>query len=93
MPTKTDRRISEAYAYGTRQDLELIQIELLNERKKLADFIDMFLDKYDTKMTLMPPEHATWQLFRSKHAAYGELERLIKATNYFIAKTNVSICQ
>lgn len=84
--TPNDIAISNAYNYGTRQELVEVHINLLNERKKVGDFIDLFLDKYDAKMQFAPPEHKLWQLFRKKHAEYGEIERCIKSADYFLKK-------
>lgn len=88
MYTKMDRRIADAYNYGTCKELEAIQEELLNSRQKLSEFIDMFLDKCDNKMShpLTSSNDPTWVLFRKKHEEYGEVERLLKSVNYFIAK-------
>jgi len=88
MTTLMDRRISDAYCYGTRKELEEIQAELLNSRKKVGEFIDLFLEKFDEQMShpLTKTDDPKWKLFRAKHAEYGELERLITAANYFLAK-------
>lgn len=89
MYTETDQRIVQAYHYGTRNELFEIQAELLNSRKKCGEFIDMFLEKYDDKMSYAPPGHPLWKKFRQKHVEYGEFERLLTSINYFIEKSNV----
>lgn len=88
MYTLMDKRISQAYNYGTCKELEDILEELINSRQKLSEFIDMFLDRFDEKMSnpLTPSNDPKWVLYRKKHEEYGEVERLIKSVNYFIAK-------
>jgi hypothetical protein len=86
MLCKYDDQISQAFTFGSVEDLEKLHIDLVNERKKVGDFIDMFLEKYDSKMQFAPPDDKLWQLFRKKHVEYGQLERCVKSSHYFLSK-------
>jgi hypothetical protein len=79
-------RISQANTYGTKSDLQRIQIELLNLRQKLGEFIEQYLEDYDTVMSASESNSPLWRAYRQKHQAYGEVEQLMRNVEYFLKK-------
>lgn len=79
-------RISKAHTFGTRSDLIQVQIELLNLRQKIGEFIYRFLDEYDTAMSVAPGKDPMWKLHREKHEDYGKVEQLLRNVEYFLKK-------
>lgn len=79
-------RISQAHTFGTKADLQQVQIELLNLRQKLGEFIDRFLEDYDTEMSTSNHNSKLWQTYRSKHEDYGKVEQLLRNVEYFMKK-------
>lgn len=88
-----NEQISHAYYHGTLNDLNAIHLELLNERQKIGEFIDMFLDKYDTKMNAEEPGGKLWKLYRKKHDEYCTIEQQLRNLKYFTDKKNVHFGQ
>jgi len=63
--------------------------QLLVERMKLDKFFSMFLDKFERKMDPENTNTPIWKLYKQKMKEYGELERTIKSSNYYLTRPNV----
>ena len=59
---------------------------LLIERMKMDKFFSMFLEKFERKMDPDKTDTPIWKLYKSKLKEYGELQREIKATEYWLNK-------
>ena len=81
-----NERISKAHAFGTKADLQTIQIELLNLRQKIGEFTSRFLEDYDVQMSTEPEHSILWKTFRQKHDDYGKVEQLMRNVEYFLKK-------
>lgn len=62
---------------------------MLVERMKLDKFFSLFLDKFERKMDPENTDTPIWKLYKAKLKEYGELERAIKSSNYYMTRTNV----
>lgn len=63
--------------------------QLLVERMKLDNFFSMFLDKFERKMDPENTNTPIWKLYKQKMKEYGELERTIKSSTYYLTRPNV----
>lgn len=63
--------------------------QLLVERMKLDKFFSMFLDKFERKMDPENTNTPIWKLYKQKMKEYGEIERTIKSSNYYLTRPNV----
>lgn len=63
--------------------------QLLVERMKLNKFFSMFLDKFERKMDPENTNTPIWKLYKQKMKEYGELERTIKSSTYYLTRPNV----
>lgn len=63
--------------------------QLLVERMKLDKFFSMFLDKFERKMDPENTNTPIWKLYKQKMKEYGELERTIKSSTYYLTRPNV----
>jgi hypothetical protein len=63
--------------------------QLLVERMKMDKFFSMFLDKFERKMDPDNTNTPIWKLYKQKMKEYGELERAIKSSNYYLTRPNV----
>ena len=61
---------------------------LLIERMKMDKFFSLFLEKFERKMDPDKTDTPIWKLYKSKIKEYGELQREIKATEYWLHKEN-----
>ena len=52
-------------------------------------FFSMFLDKFERKMDPDNTDTPIWKLYKQKMKEYGELERSIKSSNYYLTRPNV----
>ena len=59
---------------------------LLIERMKMDKFFSLFLEKFERKMDPDKTDTPIWKLYKSKLKEYGELQREIKATEYWLKK-------
>ena len=66
-----------------------VQSELFVERMKMDKFFSMFLDKFERKMDPDNTDTPVWKLYKAKLKEYGELERAIKSSNYYMTRPNV----
>jgi hypothetical protein len=74
----TDRDIN-----GVRQ----VHSQLVIDRMKLDKFFSMYLTKFERKMDPEKTNTPVWDLYKKKMKEYGELERTIKAAEYYLKKT------
>jgi hypothetical protein len=68
-----------------------LQGELFVQRMKMDKFFSLFLDKFERKMDPDNTDTPIWKLYKAKLKEYGELERAIKSSNYYMTRnlTNV----
>lgn len=59
---------------------------LLRERMKMDKFFTMFLDEFDSKMSIDDTDTKLWKLYKKKLKEYEELQKTIKAAEYYMKK-------
>ena len=69
--------------------IQSFQCELYAARMKLDRFFSLFLDKFERKMDPDNTDTPIWKLYKTKLKEYGELERAIKSSNYYMTRPNV----
>jgi hypothetical protein len=57
---------------------------------KVTKFIEMFLDKYGSRISGEKENTPEWNLYNKKTEEYNTYARAIRNVEYFIAKANVS---
>ena len=60
--------------------------QLLVDRMKLDRFFTLFLDKFERKMDPDKTDTPVWKLYKTKLKEYDNLQREIKATQYWLNK-------
>jgi len=60
--------------------------DLLAQRMKMDKFFTLFLDKYERKMDPENTDTPIWKLYKTKLKEYDNLQREIKATQYWLNK-------
>lgn len=60
--------------------------QLLVERMKMDKFFSLFLDKFERKMDPDNTDTPVWKLYKQKMKEYGELERAIKSSDYYLKR-------
>jgi hypothetical protein len=53
---------------------------------KLDKFFTLFLDKFEKKMDAENPDTPVWQLYKTKSNEYAELNKTIRAAEYYLQK-------
>ena len=61
---------------------------LFIQRMRMDKFFSIFLEKFEKKMDPDKPDTPIWKLYRSKLKEYDNLQREIKATEYWLHKEN-----
>lgn len=80
------QQIINASTYGDKKSIVAIQSILIGERMRLDKFFSMFLDKFHRKMDPDKNDTPIWKLYKSKTNEYAELERTIRAADYYLRK-------
>lgn len=71
------------------QGIANAKAQLLVERMKMDKFFSLFLDKFERKMDPDNTDTPIWRLYKQKMKEYGELERTIKSSDYYLLRPNV----
>jgi hypothetical protein len=66
--------------------LQTTYIGLLRERMRMDKFFTMFLDEFDSKMNIDDTETKIWKLYKKKLKEYDDLQKTIKAAEYYMKK-------
>lgn len=66
-----------------------IHSQLIAEKMRLDKFFTMYLDKFEKKMDVENTQTPIWDLYKKKLKEYGELDRTIKAAEYYSKKQYV----
>jgi hypothetical protein len=74
---------------GKYNEIKDVRHELLVERMQMDKFFSKYLNKLGGKMDFNSPNTPIWKLYRAKMTEYSELERTIKAADYYIKKSHV----
>jgi len=77
--------VSAASNYD-RVGLQTIYSNLIAEKMKMDKFFSMYLDKFERKMDSETPNTPIWDLYKKKLKEYSELDRTIKAAQYYTNK-------
>jgi hypothetical protein len=80
------QQIVNASSYGDKQTIQQIHTSLLNEKMKLDKFFSLFLDKFEKKMDPEKTDTPVWQLYKTKTNEYAELNKSIRAAQYYLQK-------
>jgi len=62
---------------------------LFVERMRLDKFFSLFLDKFERKMDPENTNTPIWNLYKTKLKEYDDVQRSIKAADYYLTKQNV----
>jgi hypothetical protein len=73
-------------AQGNPLELAKIHTKILGEKMKMDKFFTMYLDKFEKKMDPENTKTPIWDLYKKKYEEYGELDRSLKATEYYMKK-------
>lgn len=71
------------------QGIANAKAQLLVERMKMDKFFSLFLDKFERKMDPDNTDTPIWKLYKQKMKEYGDLERTIKSSDYYLMRPNV----
>ena len=62
---------------------------LYAERMRLDKFFSLFLDKFERNMDPDNTNTPIWNLYKTKLKEYDDVQRSIKAADYYLTKQNV----
>lgn len=80
------QKLVDASSNNDRVELEKIYMELIVEKMKLDKFFTMFLDKFESAMDCEDSNTPIWNLYRTKHKHYGDIDQAVKAAQYYMKK-------
>lgn len=69
------------------EDLNNKHQSLIVQKMHLDKFFTLFLDKFHSKMDPDKPNTPIWKLYKNKLNEYDELQRQIRATEYYIKRS------
>lgn len=67
-------------------ELRTLYTGFLREKMKMDKFFTMYLDKFEKKMDPDNTKTPVWDLYKKKLKEYDELNRAVKAADYFLKK-------
>jgi hypothetical protein len=67
-------------------ELQKIHRTCIGQKMKMDKFFSMYLDKFDRKMDPDNTKTPIWDLYKKKLNEYSELNRSLKAAEYFMKK-------
>ena len=67
-------------------DLSGLKQQWTKEVQRLDVFLDMFLDKYNSRLLGDKTNSPEWNLYTAKTEAYNNYARALRSVDYFIAK-------
>lgn len=84
--TQIESDIAIAYHMKDRNKIVELRDDLVSSRHKLDRWFDKYLDMFDTKMNSSQPSDPVWKLYNKKFEVYSDLNKSIKAADYFLGK-------
>lgn len=81
-----NHKIVNIHAYGDKEELSNLLMELYKERMQIDKFMSKFLDKFERKMSYEETDTPVWDLYRKKSDEYSKLTQLINTATYYLNK-------